>query len=382
MSRFEILRQGHVCKRQPGDATPVAAGPRIVVAGNGDLVCTYMVQTKLAINDFIPVLARSTDGGKTWRETGAVWPGLIGKWSLFVSVSRDQSGRLFLFGSRCPIDTPGESFWSDATQGLKQNEMIWADSTDHGLTWSQPRVIGNLMPGSAEAPGAMAVTSKGIWVGPYSPYNTFDPALKVEREQVVTLRSADQGKTWRLARALKFDEPNSGGAEAWCCELADGRLLATTWHIDHTPGPAKRDFPNKWSLSRDGGATWGPTRSTGIMGHTTALAALPASLTAGKPKALFVNVRRKPASDIGIWLALVAPTDTDFGVEHNQLVWSAASATQHDTSAEHDNWSDYSFGEPAAAVLPDGSVVLVLWYVGKSDSGIRYVHLRDTKAWR
>ena len=139
--RFDTIKQGFVCQHKPTDAQPVAAGPRCVVASNQELVCTYMVQSKLGINDFVPMLARSADSGRTWREQGPVWPDLRDRWSFFVALSRGENGDLYLFGSRYQIDAPGESFWSDATQGLKQNDLVWAVSKDHGRSWSPPQVI-------------------------------------------------------------------------------------------------------------------------------------------------------------------------------------------------------------------------------------------------
>lgn len=367
---FTLLSEGLVTRRLPTDSTPVAAGPRCVVADNGDLVCSYMLQSKLGINDFVPVISRSGDGGKTWREQGPIWPRIAEGYSLLVNISRAAGGDLFLFGSQNKIDTPGESFWSDATQGLKQTRMVWASSADHGQTWSEPRVIPQLLPGSHEAPGPLAVTRDGNWVGPYSPYNTFDPNEKIEREHVVALVSPDRGKTWTYRSMIRFEQKPSGGAEAWCVELADGRLLGTAWHLDHTPGDNKEEYPNKFALSRDGGLTWSKAASTGTMGHTTALAALPDG------RALFLNVRRKPASEVGIWLAVCKPTESDLGIQHNQLVWTVNKATQDNTSPEHFNWTSFNFGEPCVTVLPDGTLQVFYWVVAATHSGIGWVKLK------
>lgn len=159
--RFETIARGFVSRRDPDGPQPVAAGSRCALARQGDVVCTFMVQSKLGINDFVPVLARSADGGITWSEPRPIWPHLASRYSLAVSVSRAPSGDLFLYGIRTPIDTPGEVFWSEATQGLKQNDLVWARSTDGGITWSEPTGIPMPLPGSAEAPGPLCVTRSG-----------------------------------------------------------------------------------------------------------------------------------------------------------------------------------------------------------------------------
>lgn len=371
---FETIAEGFICRRKPTDENPTMSGPRIVIAKDGSLVAVFMMQSKLGINDFIPVVSRSKDNGLTWRDEGPIWPSKIGKFSFFVALSRDEKGDLYVFGSRYPIDTPGESFWSEATQGLKQNELIWAVSTDHGKSWSQPNVIPMPIPGSAEAPGPMIITRAGTWVAPYSPYNTFDPNLKVDRGQVVAVVSRDKGHTWTHTSMIRFAEPNSGAAEAWCYELSDGRMLGTTWHTDYTAGDKRKDHPNKYAISRDGGMTWSKTQSTGTMGNTTALAAFPDG------RALFIFVKRKPAEDVGIWAAVAEPTEKDFGIKHQQRVWSVAKPTQKEgAAASHEDWTGFNFGEPAAVVLPNNELLLAYWYIAQEHSGIGTVRLRLVK---
>lgn len=364
---FQVEDQGFVYRNpSEGPQRWMTAGPRVVALPNGEVVCSCVRTRQTTTNDFVPALSRSTDGSRTWRDEGPMWPALSERWSIFASISRDAAGRMYAFGSRTPIDTPGEPFWSDATQGLKQNELIWATSDDAGRTWSAPTPIPMPIPGSAEAPGALCVTRTGRWLGPYSPYNTFDPAVQVDRGQVVVVfRDRDQNR-WQSRSMIRFTEPNSSAAEAWVIELADGRLLATTWHLDQAAGS---DHTNKYALSHDGGDTWTPTRSTGIFGQSTALTALPDG------RALFVYNQRKHGEP-GVWLAVARPTDDDFGVEANEIAWRADRPTQHGTSGDHADWGDFSFGEPSAAVLPDGRLLVVLWCLQPSSSGVAYVRLR------
>lgn len=363
--RFVVLQEGFVSQRPLGKGPDaLAVGSRAVELPGGDFLCSFMVTSGLGVNDFTPVLCRSRDGGKTWQDQCPVWPGLRSRWSIFASISRDSDGVPYLFGSRTPIEKPGELFWNDATQGLKQNELFWARSSDGGLTWSEPNAFKLPLPGTAEAPGALCITKDGTWIGPYSPYNSFDPALKVDRHQVLVVRSEDQGKSWSHSSMLRFADPESTAAEAWCVELADGRLLGTCWHM----GP-NGDNPNAYGLSSDGGKTWSPTRSTGTQGQSTGLAALPDG------RALFIYNQRKQG-EIGVWLAVVRPTDSDFGIEHNAPVWKAETRTQSGTSGEHSEWGDFSFGEPSVAALADGTLLVTLWCIQPSGRGIRYVKVR------
>ena len=139
---FVTVAEGFVTRCAPNQGRrSIAVGPRIVALPGGELLCSCMVTSALGTNDFLPVLYRSMDLGRTWTEQGPTWPHLQERWSIFASISRDAADRLFLFGSRTPIDQPGESFWSEATQGLKPNELIWSRSVDDGWSWTGPAVI-------------------------------------------------------------------------------------------------------------------------------------------------------------------------------------------------------------------------------------------------
>lgn len=356
------IQEGWICRLPEGN---VAAGPRCAVLESGDVLCTFMIQSALGINDFVPMQTVSHDGGLTWGEAHPVWPHLRDSFSLFGSVSRSSSGKLFLYGIRFRIDTPGESFWSEATSGLKDNDLFWASSDDDGKSWTEPKGIPLPIAGSAEAPGALCVTRTGRWLVCYAPYNTFDPAVIVDRQQIVLLASDDEGISWRHISLLRFAEANSGGAEAWVMELSDGSLLGTCWQVGYTKG---QEFPNPYTLSFDGGDTWTPAQSTGIMGQSTALASLPDG------RVLFVYNQRKHGEP-GVWLAVVRPSESEFGVESNQIVWRAEQATQHASSTEHLNWDDFAFGEPFVTPLKDGLLLVALWCIQPSGKGIRYVKL-------
>jgi hypothetical protein len=364
--RITTLDTGFVAQCSANErASSIAIGSRAVVLPDGTLLCSFMRSAKTATNDFLPVLCRSSDLGRTWTDEGPIWPHLRDHWSLFVAISRDAAGRLFLFGARTPIDVPGESNWSDATHGLKQNELIWSTSSDLGRTWAEPTVIPMPIPGSAETPGPLCVTRAGRWLVPYSPYNTFDPSVEVDRSQVVVMWSDDAGRTWRHTSMLRFADPQTSAAEAWVVELSDGRLLATCWHIADRGG----ELPNAFGISHDQGETWGTTRSTGILGQSTALA----PWTDGR--AVFLYNQRKHGEP-GVWLAVVRPTDDEFGIEHNEIVWRAETPTCTASSGDLSEWSDFSFGEPSATLLDDGTWLVTLWCIQPSGTGIRYVRLK------
>lgn len=365
--KWETLADGFVLQTSPvARGTDIAVGPRLTVLPSGEIVCSFMLTAQTATNDFVPVLCRSTDHGATWTEPQPVWPELKSSWSIFAAICRDgYSGKLFLYGTRTPIDVPGESIWSAATQGLKANELIWAVSADEGRTWTEPTAIPMPIPGSAEAPGPMCVTKSGRWLACYSPCNTFDPHLTVDRSQVVAIHSHDEGQTWQHTSMLRFTDPDTSAAEAWLIELADGRLLGASWVIPDDGS----ESPNYYAISHDAGSTWSPSSPTGTLGQTTALTALPDG------RAIFVYNHRKHG-DPGVRAAIVRPTETSFGVEFDDFVWKAETRTQSASSGNLSEWSDFSFGEPSLARLTDGTFLAVVWCVQPNGSGIRFLRLR------
>ena len=364
MKKIELVAGDFITRNDA--AGSIAVGSRCAVASNGDLVCSYSRQSALGVNDFVPTVSRSTDGGHSWSEQGPLWPHLTPNVSLNGNVSRAPSGEFFLFGIYTPINSPGESFWSEATQGMKQNDIFWSNSTDDGRSWAEPKIIPKPTAGSAEAPGPMCVTRNHRRLACYAPTRTFDPTLDVEQGQIVVVSSDDKGLTWSGQSMIRFKEENSSGSEAWVVELADGRLLGACWHINQREAA---DYPNAFSVSTDGGDTWAPTRSTGISGQSVGLAALPDG------RALLVYNQRQDDTP-GVRLAIACPTETNFGIEADELIWRAEAPTRSGTSGAHEDWTDFAFGEPSVTVLNQHELLVTLWCLQPSGGGIRYVRLR------
>jgi len=363
---FKIVDEGFVYLAEENSDHLVACGPRCVVTSSGEIICSFMVQSGLGINDFKPVTVRSKNGSE-WGKPYFLWKEKLEKYSIFGSISIGPNGKIFFFGTRTMIEKKGESFWCEKTQGLKQNEIVYAFSTDDAYTWSDLFTIPMPVPGSAEAPGPMCITKNGSWHACYSPYNTFDPDVVVEKNQVLLLTSRDCGKTWSYTSMLKFRENYAGAAEAWVIELTDGRLLGTCWKLNLRDGT---DFPNAYAISYDDGRTWTPALSTGIMGQSTALCKL------DNGRALFIYNQRK-IQPYGVRIAVVNPSENDFGVEVNQIVYFAEKYSTENLATSHSDWTQFNFGEPSAVVLPDKSILVVLWCIENKHSGIRYIRLKS-----
>jgi len=226
----------------------------------------------------------------------------------------------------------------------------------------------------------MLFTRSGRWLACYAPYPTFDPTVDVDRPQIVVVRSDDAGASWRGSTMLRL-HPDGGTAEAWLVELADGRLFGSCWAMDLVTGA---DLPNPWAVSSDGGATWSPTRSTGLRGQAVGMVALPDGRVA-----MVYNQRDASHSPVGVWMALLRPTEDDAGVEADVPVWSAAAAGEagvaasgpvaaadHGADIGHDAWQSFTFGEPGVALLHDGDLLVTIWSGVPSAEGVVFVRVR------
>ncbi|KKS44686.1 MAG: hypothetical protein A2Y13_02340 [Planctomycetes bacterium GWC2_45_44] len=364
--KFEIIETGYVYKTAIDCTDKVAVGSRCAVSSREEILCTFMIQKKLGGNDFKPVLCRSFDHGKTWTKPNLIWPDLQDKFSIFGSISKGTNGEYLFFGQRTVIDKVGESFWCEATSGLKANELIWAKSCDNGATWSKFTVIPMPVPGAAEAPGAMCVARDGSWYCCYSPYKTFNPDIAVKINQVIMLRSRDEGNTWEHKQMLTFDEPDSGGAESWITELGNSTLLGMSWHFNRTSGA---DYPNAYSLSFDGGSSWQPTQASGLKGQSLALTPVIDDY------ALVVyNQRKNPP--IGIWLALLKSNRKEFLIDANEIIWTAAIPGRNNTDTDHRQWTNFAFGEPSVTMLQHNIILITFWCIQPDAQGIGFVKIR------
>lgn len=351
------ISEGDVVFQEQGK---VNCGPRTALLPDGSVICTYMSQTAISSSDFVPMAAYSKDG-EHWSESKPIWPELVGKKSPFVSVRNTPDGGVSLAGMWFEYGGPDKFFWSDETGGMEENQLVWSISQDGGKSFPLPREVALPYCASAEQPGGMLVRKNGEYMMVYAPYPTTDPNQEVVTNQIVLLRSTDRGETFQAEYVGKVDYPATY-AETWICELTDGRLVMGSWMVEN------KEHPDLYFLSKDGGKTFSGPLPMGFQGQST-------SITAYTGNRIWVPYNQRQHGRVGVWLALAKPDDDGFHLLENQIVWEAQISTRSDTAGDFSQWTDYSFGEPHCTVLPDGTLLVVLWYEQPNGKGIRYVHL-------
>jgi hypothetical protein len=231
-------------------------GPGTIRLENGDILMaapwgrppTNFEQ--LAATFPVPVLYRSTDGGRTWREQGR----LKIEWPLKGMVSDQGISFLRLKDGRLAIVLPRH------VEGLHGGGVpAISFSSDDGATWSAAKMLIEEDDAYYVMNDRLIQLKSGRLLVPVS-----RKAGKHEgdKDESLAMLSDDGGASWRLSRGrARLDKPR-GMQEPCAVELADGRvrLLARTGAGSiHT------------SISADGGETWSEPEATTLESPCSAL---------------------------------------------------------------------------------------------------------------
>jgi|GEM_PF-183530 len=197
-------------------------GPGMILLVNGDLLMaapwgrppTNFEQ--LAAKFPVPMLYRSTDGGRTWQEQGRMkmeWslPGMVSDGG--VTFLRVKDGRLAALLPR-------------HVQGQKGGGLpVITFSKDNGATWTPARLIG-------EAEGSWYVMNdrliqlrSGRLLVPVAHMPQAPGLHEGDRNQSLCFYSDDGGETWRRSREPAILDDARGMAEPCVAEVEGGRVL-------------------------------------------------------------------------------------------------------------------------------------------------------------
>jgi hypothetical protein len=229
--------------------------PAIAVAPNGTVYAAWMISHS---DQWYPVVAASTDHGRTFTQVGALVPPDEKNWGDrdFLAVGPD--GTLYLTWDYGP-DRKSVTFLCSSTGSCgyatgQLNEVIQR-STDGGKTWSAMTPVSPGFPTSGGDSGPLVVEPNGRVDVLYQQYPILDKttyALGLGHEYFTS--SSDGGSTWTRPVAVG---PNSGtmSLDEWWIDgdigIDGGGNLYAVWDTQD---------PNRdtgWlSYSTDHGASW------------------------------------------------------------------------------------------------------------------------------
>ena len=239
----------------------------------------------------------------------------------------------------------------------------WARSTGGGETWT---VEGTILPATANPHTTNALklsaSRDGSAVYAYGAryYSQPGEGFADRRNEAVICTSHDGGRTWSDARVVPMRADCLLEVAHGALALSSGRLLA--------PAATHRAIDRLGvevlaAISDDGGLTWGPAASTGIMGQTMT----PVSL--GGDRLLVLYNRRY--GDQGIVMLLVTFTDRAWRVECEDMMYDAGARRDRRTGSGVDEMEAFRFGFPTATRLHDGTFLATHWCVEDGRCGIR-----------
>ena len=346
MSAIRIVGTGRLDERD-------SAFPQAVQLPSGDILCSFSVGGGQFVHGGTD-WARSTDGGLTWQLEGQLMPPTVDPPSAnFLKLSLSMDGKtIYAYGTR---------YWGsiDDKFGERRGEAIFCVSTDNGRSWSEPKTIP--MP---DCPLEISHSIRPLTSGRLLAPTGLLTSKERLGEEVLVAVSDDGGQTWPSHRTVLKDPAGKLGFwEQKLVELAPNQVLAVAWTV--TLGDY-HDQPNSFTISRDGGWTWGPIQSTGIRGQTMT----PLPLDGDR---LLVLYNRRYGEQ-GIVAALVTFTDTKWQVQSEQLFYDARARRDGPSGQATgvDELASFQFGFPTAISLNDGTFLATHWCVEQGVCGIRW----------
>jgi len=372
---IEVVDGGVVYRNPaPGLKAIHASMPHVGKVADGELLCFYRRGQAFGSADGNVFRSRSTDGGKTWVEEGALW-----------DPTRDAQHYEYRAGGLATLDdgtvlsacarferpSPDEPLYNPKTEGFRKSDIALFRSSDKGRTWSEPvlikypaGVIGNL------SHGVHKISSRRLLVL-IETWKAWDDPNPI-KQKVYGLFSNDGGKTWELVTVADGSGEQIYYWDVRVLPLANGRVLAFFWTHD---AKTDKDLPIHQQMPTDGGKTWTRPQSTGIEGQVCNLA------DAGDGRVVMVYNRRY-AEKPGIMAVL--STDADglaWDMNHQGIVWDARVGTNVGTTQPDSMLADmltWAFGYPGVVRVRDQEYVACFWATQACVTHVRWARMRIT----
>lgn len=286
-----------------------------IVSTPGGLVCVYRTSDQHLASWVNINVARSTDGGRTWKDHRVLAESSFEKdranW-VAPQTSRMPDGRIVVIVDRgvkkSPFDWPMLSDWQKPDRGMS-NHLF--ESRDGGVSWLPARKIDDV----GGEPSYVVGLSDGTLV-----YTRTDSVPTTAKKapampwgpnyyKSTAVFSDNGGKTFARTAPV-FDDPLIGDCEVGLVEYAPGKLLALSRVGDGGSGPGQ---PSRVAFSEDFGKTWSKPQLAPVYAHRPCLG----KLADGR---LFMTFRNGSSGTSGT-LARVFSLEETPGYHPNNFIW-------------------------------------------------------------
>ena len=356
----------------PGYRHMSALFPNPLELPGGELICAYNRGSALYAADLAFFLARSADGGTTWRSHDLITDrrGDDRPYSYHDPfLSRMRDGTLLIGAFRSDRSDPELPMFNEHTGGLRTVETILLRSTDDGRTWSAPEVV-ELPEGIVATPAAAVLElHDGRWFWPFDQWKGFDDAEPYQ-PRTLGLFSQDQGRTW--GQMIAYADGAAVGKGFWHGKpivLADGQLQTIYWAADM---PTGANLTNHLCIGDPTGRRWSDPEPVNLPGQTSALVDM------GGSRRCIVYTWREGGQP-GIMAALSEDGGWIWDLHNQARLWDATGRDRLGVVAldayprSHDT---IAFGAPAALRLANGDVFAAWWCMEAAIVHVRWARLR------
>ena len=373
MSEIAVLGTGLIYRNPKPHVRAVHAYfPSVVQLANGELLCSLVLGEAFESANCHTCLARSADGGQTWRLQGPIYPGTIDRLTsdavrlTALPDGAPWAGGAVAFMVRADRTAhPEEGLANPENLGFVPTETLLLWSADGGHTWGPPEPLTAPLVGpSFELCCPIVPLRDGRWFLPTSTWRGWDGDCP-NGMRMVAFISRDRGRSWPEYRDVMRDpQERVIYWESKIAELPDGRLLAVAWAYDQVAGT---DLPNQYAVSADGGNTWSAPRSTDLHGQTLT----PQVLDDGRVLCIYRRMDRA-----GLWANLSHLEGDRWVNDDEAAIWGAAvQGLTGDSSNMVQNFQVLRFGAPCVTRLNDGALFAAFWCYEDCVSVIRLYKL-------
>lgn len=369
MSAIRCLKTGVMYQNpRPHVRSIHAHFPWVVAMDNGELLATFQLGEAFEAVDKHAHLARSQDMGETWQLEGPIYPGTLDRLTTdLCRLTVFPGGELIAAMSRADrSEHPDEGPTNAENLGMVPIEFLVLRSQDYGHSWSEPELVDPPLVGPAfELCAPITPLRDGRWIWPTSTWRGWDGDLP-NGLRMVAFVSHDQGRTWpEYMDVMRHPERPVIYWESKILELPDGRLLSVAWAYDEA---AAADDPNQYTLSADGGQTWLPTRSTGLLGQTLT----PFLLPDGRILCVYRRI-----DEPGLWANISRLEGEEWINESCKPLWGAGTAGLTRSSGSMvEKFQVLRFGAPCISGLPDGTIFVSFWCYEECLGIVRWFKLK------
>jgi hypothetical protein len=380
VTHHDIFRHGEHCINQIATR----------VLKNGDLIAVFNEERFPIHHDSgQTLLARSSDGGKTWSKPTVVlpWSDTTGNWDCGFCELDDGTWLVnltvtgfFKRGVRPEgvswSPGPMSSEWGDWTWTYKTKGWLGTfviKSVDKGVTWSKliPVNVRPLKHGGCRL-GCWQLPSGSILMGLYGRIRGYEEEGEGETTRSALMRSDANGDNWEYYSTLAYDAASIiDYEEPSLLRLKDGRLVSFLRTHVNPSGDAKNMV---YVVSDDDGFSWTTPKWTNIWGYPAETIPL-----ADGRYLMIYGYRRPPYGVRGIvsedglsWDVKNAFVIRDGGVPGDPRESGSASGRRRRIDWKNPGVFQH-IGYPSVAQMPDGTIVASYHEWDDAERPLQYV---------